>query len=50
MEHIESKYDRIVADSDKIIELYDYAERLYPYTRIRNEPTVSYFLLKMLAQ
>ena len=41
MENIESKYNRIVADSDKLIELYDFAEKIYPYSKIRNQVTVT---------
>lgn len=31
MELLPEKLERIVSDVDKIIDLYDYAESLYPY-------------------
>ena len=31
MESLQDKLDRTQADLNKIIELYDYAEKLYPY-------------------
>ena len=36
MEGLDKKFEKIASDSDKIIELYDYAEKVYPYQKIRN--------------
>lgn len=35
MESLDQKLDRIRSDVSTITELYDYAEKLYPYTNIR---------------
>ena len=35
MESLQDKLDRTQSDLNKIIELYDYAEKLYPYQNIR---------------
>jgi hypothetical protein len=35
MEPIDKKMDRIRGDVSELISLYDYAERLYPYTNLR---------------
>lgn len=36
MEGLSKKLDRVQSDVDKIIDLYDYAEKLYPYEKIRD--------------
>ena len=35
MEPLPERLDRIVGDLDKLIQLYDYAESVYPYENIR---------------
>lgn len=35
MEPLPEKLDRIVGDLDKVLELYEYAESLYPYRNLR---------------
>jgi hypothetical protein len=35
MERIDAKIERINVDVEKLLELYDFAEKLYPYERIR---------------
>jgi len=35
MESLQDKLDRTQGDLNKIVELYDFAEKLYPYDRIR---------------
>ena len=40
MESLQDKLDRTQADLNKIIELYDYAEKLYPYDQIRGPQQV----------
>ena len=45
MESLPEKIDRIVGDVDKLIELYDFAEKVYPYSRIRDEYSVSTIFL-----
>lgn len=40
MEDLGSKIDRIVSDVDKLVDLYDFAEKLYPYDKIRNQREV----------
>lgn len=44
MEALDHKIDRIKSDVDTLVELYDYAERLYPYDRIREPRKVLTFL------
>ena len=41
MEPLGEKIDRINNDIQQVIELYDYAEKLYPYENIRSEPTLN---------
>ena len=41
MEKLDDKLERISGDLHNIIELYDFAEKLYPYDKIREERTVS---------
>jgi hypothetical protein len=41
MEGLGDKLDRINSDVEKIISLYDYAEKLYPYEKIRDQRKVS---------
>jgi hypothetical protein len=41
MEGLGDKIDRINSDVEKIISLYDYAEKLYPYEKIRDQRKVS---------
>ena len=38
MEGLNDKLDRVSGDVNQLIELYDFAEKLYPYENIR-EPT-----------
>ena len=38
MEGLDQKLERVGGDVNNLIELYDYAEKLYPYEKIR-EPT-----------
>jgi len=40
MESLQDKLDRTQADLNKIIDLYDYAEKLYPYDQIRGPQQV----------
>ena len=48
MEGLEKKLDRIIGDTNQLIELYDYAEQLYPYQRIREFESTVTFLQIML--
>lgn len=41
VESVASKIDRTQSEIEKIIELYDYAEQLYPYDRTRGPRKVS---------
>ncbi len=41
MESLQDKLDRTQGDLNKIIELYDYAEKLYPYDNIRGARQVT---------
>ena len=41
VEKIDDKIDRINGDISNIIDLYDYAEKLYPYTNLREANSVS---------
>jgi len=38
MEGLNDKLDRVSGDISQLVELYDFAEKLYPYENIR-EPT-----------
>lgn len=41
MEGVNSKVDKIRGDVSNLIELYDYAEKLYPYENLREPRKVS---------
>ena len=45
MEGIEQKLDRVGNDVNKIIELYDFAEKQLPYENIREPVKVKGFIL-----
>lgn len=45
MEDLGSKIDRIVSDIDKLVDLYDFAEKLYPYDKIRSPREVILVLM-----
>lgn len=45
MEAIEQKLERVAGDVDKIIELYDFAEKQLPYENIREPVKVKRKLL-----
>lgn len=40
MEGVNQKVDRINGDVQNLIELYDFAEKLYPYENLREEQSV----------
>jgi len=40
MESLQDKLDRTQGDLNKIIDLYDFAEKLYPYEKIRGPTEV----------
>ncbi len=42
MEGLDKKFDRISNDVSSILEVYDFAEKLYPYENIREPLSVSY--------
>lgn len=44
-EPLSERLDRIVSDIDEVTELYDFAEKLYPYENIR-EGSATVILLK----
>ena len=37
MEPLDKRLDRLVSECDKIIEIYDFAESLYPYDLIKGD-------------
>lgn len=43
MEGIGDKLTRIQGDVEKILTLYEYAENLYPYDKIRESRSVCFF-------
>ena len=48
MEDITAKLDRIETDVDKIVDLYDYAEKVFPYDKIRDTRKVTNNFLEAL--
>ena len=41
VDKFDEKIDRAVSDLDKVLELYATAEKMYPYSKIRDEPNVN---------
>jgi len=47
MEGLDQKLERIGGDVNNLIELYDFAEKLYPYEKIREPTKVSLLLISI---